>query len=129
MYVYVVSYVMYVDLKPFKGVSTKDIIDNDANKHNAIRYSIVPKHCYGDEKGVDFRPGYGDDTRQFPITKQKGQYGIDRFRVSWHMNIPTLFLSNIYGNASRGDLTVKLINLKACLTWNITAEALKKDMI
>ncbi|KAK3783647.1 hypothetical protein RRG08_014965 [Elysia crispata] len=92
MYVYVVSYVMYVDLKPFKGVSTDEIIDNDGVKNQAdLQYSTSAKQHYCGHGGKNgyHPPGYiYQAVGSYPTSKHKGRYGVDKFRVSWHMNIP-----------------------------------------
>ncbi|RUS90163.1 hypothetical protein EGW08_002042 [Elysia chlorotica] len=92
MYVYVVSYVMHINLKPFKGVSTRDIIENDSDKNQSDLRCIIPttRHCAGGQKYGIFQPGDIYEARgSYPTSKQDGRYGVNKFRVSWHMNIPT----------------------------------------
>ena len=125
MYVYVVSYVMYVDLKPFKGVSTDEIIDNDGVKNQAdLQYSTSAKQHYCGHGGKNgyHPPGYiYQAVGSYPTSKHKGRYGVDKFRVSWHMNIPVSTLGKncfpiqVYKLSSvYHDLTLCLKNVKCC---------------
>ena len=88
MHIYVVSYVMHINIQPFKGVSTKDVIDGDINNKSQVQNPIAPNY-HGGQEAVNTPPGYDVDTAgSNPGRKPRGRYGIDKFRVSWHMNIP-----------------------------------------
>ncbi|GFO43171.1 hypothetical protein PoB_006967600 [Plakobranchus ocellatus] len=85
MYIYVVSYVMHVQLKPSKGdlASAKNSKSPSKSRIGNSTNNLSHGHHSRDVNIYDLGA-----VATYRVRKGKGQYGIDKFRVSWHMHIP-----------------------------------------